>query len=47
MAKLTINQSHVDLYPSLEKYLGQTVDASVIQDAKGNQKVAKKVKPKK
>lgn len=46
MAKFTVSADHVAKYPSLEKFLGQTVDASVLRqaasDAKVNAKDAKK-----
>lgn len=38
MAKLTVSQDHVRLYPELEDQLGKAVDASVILKAQSNAK---------
>lgn len=42
MAKITVSREHVIAYPSLKDQLGKTVDASVIQKAAHEAKVAKK-----
>ena len=40
MAKTTVSQRHVDLYPELAPKLGETVDISVIKKAENNKEVA-------
>lgn len=42
MAKITVSREHVIKYPSLKGQLGKTVDASVIQRAESDARVASK-----